>query len=119
MMIFVLFVMAFVLGPALFLILVRIDGQWWPLMLISVLMVAFSFYLRKQANLTVGPAMMSQFLSVMLIWLAWILVLVLVVGAVRRAFPSPAMNKWSRVIGAMGTTVPWFGFVTAQMMMVE
>ena len=72
MMLLILFTMAFVLGPALFLALVRLDPGRGPLALVA--------------------------------------------HAVRAAYPTPGVRRWSRAVGAMGTTVPWFGFAAAQMM---
>jgi len=50
------------------------------------------------------------------LWSAWIAVIALVVQALRRADPRPAMRRWSGVLGAVGTTVPWFGLVLANFM---
>lgn len=50
------------------------------------------------------------------LWSAWIAVIALVVQALRRADPRPAMRRWSGVLGAVGTTVPWFGLVLANLM---
>lgn len=115
-MVLILYTMAFVLGPALFLLLVRYDGRLWPPALIASMMVVLSFALRKEANLTIMVDTGPLFLSVVLIWLAWIMVLVLVVRAVRRAYPRPVVRRLAQAFGAMGTTVPWFGFATANMM---
>ncbi|MFL4469249.1 hypothetical protein ACERZ8_04945 [Tateyamaria armeniaca] len=115
-MLLVLFTMAFVLGPALFLALVRYDIRRLPLALIASVLVIASFVLRSEASLTLGIDPVPVFLSILSIWLAWILVLVVVTRAVRAAYPGAAARRWSRSIGAMGTTVPWFGFAAAQMM---
>ncbi len=50
------------------------------------------------------------------LWSAWIAVIALVVQALRRADPRPAVHRWSGVLGAVGTTVPWFGLVLANLM---
>jgi len=115
-MVYVLFAMAFVLGPALFLVMSRRDGRRWPLALVASVMVILSFALRNEASLSVFPDLVQVFASVALIWVAWVLVLVIVAQALRATYPTSAMRRWSRVIGAMGTTVPWFGFAAAQMM---
>lgn len=115
-MLLILFTMAFVLGPALFLLLAQFDGRLWPLALISSVLVVLSLALRNEAALTLGLDRWAVFFSVFLIWLSWIMVLVLVMRALRRTYPSRNMHRWSRAIGAMGTTVPWFGFAAAQMM---
>jgi len=50
------------------------------------------------------------------LWLAWIAVLALCVLAVRARVRSPLIVKWTGAIGAMATTLPWFGLYAAQMM---
>lgn len=115
-MVLILFTMAFVLGPTLFLVLVNFDGRRWPLALIASVMVLLSFLLRSEAGLTLGVNPLPVFLSILFIWLAWIVVLVMVVHAVHATYPTRKAHRWSRAIGAMGTTVPWFGFAAAQMM---
>ena len=116
-MVHILYALAFVVGPALFLLLLlRFDGRSWPLAMIASALVALSFALRKFASpaLTVdaGPLLVSVFS----IWVAWILVLVLVVRRVRQTYPGPSAHRWAQALGAMGTTVPWFGFAAAAMM---
>lgn len=115
MMIVVLFTMAFVLGPALFLMLLRLDGQRWPLALVASVLVVLSFRAHSEASLTLTLAPLPVFLSILFIWLAWIIVLVMVTQAMRRTYPTRRAGRWARAFGAMGTTVPWFGFATAQM----
>lgn len=113
-MILALFTMAFVIGPALFLVLVHFDRQRWPLALVASVLVVASFLARHEAGLT--PAPLPVFLSVLFIWLAWIVLLVLVTHAIRTACPTRNAQRWTRAIGAMGTTIPWFGFTAARMM---
>jgi len=115
-MLLVLFTMAFVLGPAIFLVLVRYDTRRWPLALAASVLVVLGFLMRSLARLAPTVDLMQVFLSISAIWLAWILVLVLVARAIRQALPTPAASRWSRAICAMGTTIPWFGFATAQLM---
>lgn len=115
-MVVVLYTMAFVLGPALFLLLARRGGRRWPLALIASLLVVLSLTFRSEARLTPTLDPVPLFLSVVLIWLAWIVVLAVVMRAVQAASPSRAVHRASRAILAMGTTVPWFGFATARMM---
>ncbi len=50
------------------------------------------------------------------LWSAWIAVIAPVVQALRSADPRPAMRGWSGVLGAVGTTVPWFGLVLSNLM---
>ncbi|WP_415401140.1 hypothetical protein [Tateyamaria sp. SN3-11] len=115
-MLLILFTMAFVIGPALYLALAAFDGRLWPLALIASVMVVLSLALRNEASLTLAADPGPVFVSLLLIWLAWILVLVMVHRAACRTLTSRASRRWSRALGAMGTTLPWFGFATAQMM---
>lgn len=116
MMVVILFLMAFVIGPALFFALDRVEGRHWPLALAVSLLVVASFILRSDANLTVDFDVTRRFLSVTFIWLAWVLVMVLTARALKQAFFSIRARWLIRITCAMGTTVPWFGFAAAQMM---
>ncbi|MEX0312056.1 MAG: hypothetical protein AB3N17_17615 [Tateyamaria sp.] len=115
-MVLILFTMAFVVGPALFLVLERMDGQHWPLALLASAFVVASFVLRTDAGVILASNTFATFLSVGFVWLAWVLVMVLVARAVRAAKPTRRARRLVRAAGAMGTTVPWFGFAAAQMM---
>ncbi len=53
--------------------------------------------------------------SIALIWFAWIGVLAYGARALRQADRSLAMRRWTAVIGAAGTTMPWFGLASADM----
>lgn len=114
-MVILLFIMAFVIGPALFFVLDRVAGKHWPLALVAAVLVLASFVLRSEADLTFPTDTTRTFLSVMFIWLAWVLVIVLAARALRHALPSLRARRIVRMAGAMGTTVPWFGFAAAQM----
>ncbi len=54
--------------------------------------------------------------GIVLIWFGWIGVLAFVALALRQNDPSVKMRRWTAIIGAMGTTVPWFGLASANMM---
>lgn len=115
-MVLILFTMAFVIGPALFFVLDRFTRKHWPLAFAASVFVMLSFLLRSEANLTLQFDVTRTFLSVASIWIAWILIVTLVAGALRDTFPSAQARRLIRAGGAMGTTVPWFGFAAAQMM---
>ena len=53
--------------------------------------------------------------SITLIWFAWIGVLAYGAQALRQADPGRAMRRWTGVIGAAGTTMPWFGLASANL----
>lgn len=115
-MLYVLFLLAFVAGPALYFWLLRHNRQVWPLALVAVLLAVMSFGVRHGTALPFGSDAARSGESVLLLWLAWVLVVVLVVQVLGRAFASPVARNRSRTLGAVGTTLPWFGFAAAQMM---
>ncbi|KIN65508.1 hypothetical protein Z945_551 [Sulfitobacter noctilucae] len=53
--------------------------------------------------------------SILLIWFAWIGVLAYGARALRHVDRGLAMRRWTGVIGAAGTTMPWFGLASADM----
>lgn len=115
-MVVVLFTMAFVLGPALFLALLHFDVSPGALMVMASFLTVLSFVLRSEARLTLDfdPALVLS--SVVLIWLAWVSLMVFVAQALFAALASKPARRAARAVCAMGTTVPWFGFATARMM---
>lgn len=50
------------------------------------------------------------------IWGGWIGVLAYGTQALRRVEPGRRMRRWTAVMGATGTTVPWFGLASASLM---
>ena len=112
----ILFTMAFVVGPALCLVLVHFDGRRLQPALIASVLVTLSFTFRNEVGLTPSVETIPLFLNILLIWLAWIVVLVMVAPAIREAYPSFNARRWSRTNCAMGTTVPWFGIRADQLM---
>lgn len=55
--------------------------------------------------------------GLLLIWRAWIGVLAFVALALRQNDPTSArMRRWTAIIGALCTTVPWFGLASANVM---
>ena len=88
-------------------------------LLAATLHEPMSFHVKRHSSESlrnINHEVRQVFLSVLLIWLAWVLVMVVVARALQAASPTLTMRRWSRAICAMGTTVPWFGFATAQMM---
>ncbi|MEM8653527.1 MAG: hypothetical protein AAGF36_02185 [Pseudomonadota bacterium] len=114
MMIVILFILAFVVGPALFFALDRAAGRPWPLALGVTVLVLASFVVRDAGAVEVTPA--RGLASIALIWLAWVLVMVLGARAAGRFLDTPRDRRLARVIGAVGTTLPWFGFAASQWM---
>lgn len=50
------------------------------------------------------------------IWGGWIGVLAYGAQALRRMDTGLRMRRWSAVMGAVGTTVPWFGLASANLL---
>lgn len=105
-----LYVLVFVVGPGLFLLL------WYraadPRGLALGALVAS---LAGPALQLFGTGWGTAIAAIGLIWLGW--VLVMAAGAMIVAKAQPDYRLLCRVLGAIGTTVPWFGFVTARLLM--
>lgn len=112
----VLFILAFGVGPALFMGLARYDRPNWPVFVLACGLVLAGFFLRSSFGAMLAPPPVPILLSVAVVWLAWVLVLVLLARALRTAYRTPRAHRIIRGLCAMGTTVPWFGFATARMM---
>jgi len=54
--------------------------------------------------------------GVAFIWGGWIGLLAYGAQALRRADAGVSMRRWTSVLGAMGTTVPWFGLASASLL---
>ena len=61
-----------------------------------------------------GPSALIVAGSVLMMRFAWIGGLAFGAQALRRADTGAAMRRWSGMIGAVGTTVPWFGLASAR-----
>ncbi len=53
--------------------------------------------------------------SILFIWGGWIGVLAFGAQALRRIDTGRRMQRWTAVLGAAGTTVPWFGLASASL----
>lgn len=53
--------------------------------------------------------------GILLIWFAWIGVLAFGAQTLRRNDGGLRMRRWTGVIGALGTTMPWFGLASANL----
>ncbi|MGJ8546253.1 MAG: hypothetical protein ACSHWZ_12490 [Sulfitobacter sp.] len=54
--------------------------------------------------------------GVLAVWLAWVGILAYSAQALRQYDRGLGMQRWTAVIGAIGTTIPWFGFASASFM---
>ncbi|APE42118.1 hypothetical protein BOO69_00880 [Sulfitobacter alexandrii] len=110
------FLLLFVGGPLVFRALTRpapSRGAMQSVAVFALVCALFGFGLRFGLA---GSSGLQSLFCLLALWLSWIGVLALATLAVRRVDRGPAMRRWSAVLGAATTTVPWFGLVSAQMM---
>lgn len=112
-----MFVVVFLAGPFVFWILARrapsranVTGLW----VIAAVALLLAFAVRWSGFWAYGVP--PEVLALVGLWLAWIAVLALCVLAVRARVQSPLIVRWTGAVGAMATTLPWFGLYAAQMM---
>ena len=114
-----IFAVFFIGGPLVFRALTRSvpsRGTLHSLIVFAAAFAVFGLGLRygfadlwgRNTVLTVG--------CILALWFAWVGVLALGAQALRRAEPGPHMRRWTAVLGAAGTTVPWFGLASANML---
>jgi high-affinity Fe2+/Pb2+ permease len=112
------FAMVFLAGPTAFWVLSKqraTRGYLVALWIITFGLMALAFGLANYGiNLAIKPRFIG--LSVILsFWMAWITMLSLIMLAVRRKANAPGLHRAAFVVGAMATTLPWFGLYTARM----
>lgn len=103
----VLFFLCFLLGPALYFGLWQVCPRPRQMALFATLCGVTALFVWAMG------LEWSQPLSIGLVWLSWVAMLT------AGGLTLRAVYGWKRVgraLGAMGVTLPWFGFATAQMM---
>ncbi len=63
-----------------------------------------------------GRHVVLTVIGVALIWFAWIGVLAYGAQAMRQADNGLRMRRWTGILGAAGTTMPWFGLASANLL---
>ncbi|QFT57999.1 hypothetical protein FIU94_04105 [Sulfitobacter sp. THAF37] len=114
-----MFMVFFVGGPLVFRALTQpapSRGAMRSVAVFACVSAMFSLGLRFGFAEMLDRDSMMALACVLGLWFAWIGVLALGAQAVRRVDTGPHMRRWSAVLGAGGTTVPWFGLGTAQML---
>jgi hypothetical protein len=114
----IMFGMIFVGGPLAYLRLLRprpSKKQFVGLGCIVAGSTAISFILRYLSGAW-GHDVWVTLAGITLIWIAWIAILVFVAQTFRKEYSSPAIHRWTTVVGALATTIPWFGLASARMM---
>ncbi len=116
------FFMVFVVGPILFWQLARpapsrhrIAG----LMLLAIALMITAFAAGTWLVPALTPSPYPGLLTIVTSWLSWIVVLAYAVMALKFRITSNTPRKAILAIGAMATTLPWFGLYAAQMMAEE
>lgn len=112
------FLVTFVAGPAAFWVVARREpsrSYFLFLWAVTLCLVCLAFGLQAWVLPSMPDALPVGLAIMMAIWLAWIVVLALVVLAIRGRNPGPAFNRYAFAIGAIATTLPWFGLYAAQM----
>lgn len=112
------FLVIFAVGPALFMAFCRLAPDLRAiafLWLVAAACTAGAFAVTSGlVPLALGAAGQAL-VPLAALWLAWIAVLALCMLAIRARVQDGATLRWAHAIGAMATTLPWFGLYTAQM----
>jgi len=114
----IIFAFVFVVSPLAYVLLLRprpSRKQFVGLGCIVAGTTAMSFVLRYFSD-DWGQGILVTIAGIALIWTAWIAILVFVAQSFRQQYPRPAIRRWTTVIGALATTIPWFGLASARMM---
>ncbi len=118
MLLIAIFALFFVAGPAGFRLLSGGPATGHKIRKLAILM-ALAAASAVALRYTVPQGAMNEvYLSagiILFIWLSWIAAMALGAQVLRRADPSPAMRRWTRIGGMLCTTVPWFGLAAADM----
>ncbi|MGJ8616428.1 MAG: hypothetical protein ACSHWS_06270 [Sulfitobacter sp.] len=114
-----IFLVFFIGGPLIFRVLTKDLPTLQRMKLLGMLTTGFAIaglFIRFAMPGLWGQNLWITVAGVTLVWFAWIGVLAFAAMALRRNDPSAQMRRWSTIIGALGTTMPWFGLVSATMM---
>jgi hypothetical protein len=114
-----LFVVFFVGGPLAFRGLTRegpmVDSQ--RRLIIGTLVCAGTGLVMRYGFADLwGRNLQMTVVSVTLIWFAWIGVLAFGALKLRAMDQGVGMRRWTGIIGAAGTTMPWFGLASANLL---
>lgn len=114
----IIYVTVFIVGPATFLGLLRASPSKKNFVGLGCIVAgstAMSFILRYLSG-GWGQDVAITLFGIGLIWLAWIAILAFVAQTFRQQDARKTMRRWTAVIGALATTIPWFGLASARMM---
>ena len=111
------FLVFFVAGPLIFRGLTQRDPSRRQLRVISLVTLALSLgslAVRYGFAPQWGDNLILTIAGILLVWLAWIGMLAFGTQMLRRLDRGPRMRRWTGLLGAMGTTAPWFGLAFAR-----
>lgn len=114
-----IFVVFFVGGPLIFRALTRAAPSRSAVRALAVfagVSALFGIGVRYGFSSLWGENTALTLVCLFAIWLAWIGILALGAQVLRAREPGLRMRRWTGVIGAVGTTVPWFGLASADLM---
>lgn len=110
------FALFFVGGPVLFGQLTRAQATPAVLRRLAVLTLAMGglgVLAGTVLPALTGPQTWAALGTILLLWLGWVSLLALITQVLRSRNHSGRMRRWSGVMGAICTTVPWFGLAAA------
>ncbi len=112
------FAIVFLAGPAAFLLLSRQEatrGYMITVWAMTIVLMAVAYGTLNYGAMLSLPGAYIGLLVILSFWMAWICMLTLIMLAVRRSVTSANVHRVAFAIGAMATTLPWFGLYAARM----
>jgi hypothetical protein len=114
----VVFVIVFVGGPLAFRALTKggpSPAAFKRLAMFTAICAAIGLTTRYGFADNWGSNLIVTGLGIAFVWGGWIGVLAYGAQALRRMDQGLRMRRWTAVLGAVGTTVPWFGLASANL----
>lgn len=112
------FFLVFAVGPATFWMLAkqRPTKRYFVLLwVISIALVVLAIVVVRLSDTVLQPSPFLGLTAILALWFSWITVLALCVLAICQRTRSEGVTRWVFAIGAMATTLPWFGYYVAHM----
>ncbi|WP_371225026.1 hypothetical protein [Roseovarius sp. 2305UL8-3] len=113
----VVYLVSFVAGPVIFWGLARrcpSRGYFTLLCVIALTLMVAANVVPKLAAIEGDTSAYPALTKVLMLWLGWIVVVALCFLALRERLPPGTAHRGAFAIGAMATTLPWFGLYAAQ-----
>ena len=113
------YLISFAAGPAMFWVLARqrpTRGYFMALCAFAVGLLAMGWAVPRLIAPDAQASPYPDLAVLLLLWVAWIVVIALCTLAARSRLPQGTARRWAFALGAMATTLPWFGLYTAQIL---